>query len=207
LGSGSASRSVYGGFVLWGNREQQPGSSDEYAVPVNVPESNEFWSLEDAILITSRKKKKISSTAGHGTMVDHPFAQVRYAQARNNLTAISSAISKGNEPKFIQILEEEALTLHAMMLSAEPGYTLLNDQSWGIIQKIRDFRKNTGTFATFTLDAGPNVHFIFKKQDMKIVRGFIENDLVPFCDDGYWIHDGIGKGPERLNKKQEIGAW
>jgi diphosphomevalonate decarboxylase len=207
LGSGSAARSVYGGFVLWGVHEEQAGSSDEYGVPVEIDEANLFWSLEDAILITSREKKKVSSSAGHGTMVEHPYAQARYAQARRNLTAINKAISKQDELNFVRILEEEALSLHAMMLSADPGYTLLNDQTWAIIRKIREFRKKTGTFATFTLDAGPNVHFIFKKQDSKSILAFIENELVSLCDEGYWIHDGIGKGPERLSKKQEVGAW
>lgn len=207
LGSGSASRSVYGGFVLWGAHDQQPGSSDEFAVPVEIAGSNTFVSLHDAILITSKEKKKISSTAGHGTMENHPFAKARYTQARNNLAAMSKAILKEDELNFTRILEEEALSLHAMMLSADPGYSLLNDRSWTIIGKIRDFRKNTGTFATFTLDAGPNVHFIFKKQDEKKIRGFIENDLAPLCEEGYWIHDGIGKGPERSDKKQEVGAW
>lgn len=199
LGSGSATRSVYGDFVAWGETGIVPGSSDEVGVPYEIPAGNSFLELNDAILVTSMGKKKVSSSHGHGMMVDHPYARSRYRQAVDNLAVLDAAIRSENDEKFIGIIENEALSLHALMLSSNPGYTLLNENTWQIIHRIREFREKTGNFMGFSLDAGPNVHLIYKEQDKDATKEFIENELATYCENGYWIDDKIGSGPVKLN--------
>lgn len=199
IGSGSAARSVYGGWVEWGSSKFVENSSDEVGIPLKSDLADDYNSLCDAILITSSGEKKKSSRRGHGLMTAHPFAETRYKQARENLGHLLSAMQQDDDNNFIRIAEQEALTLHAMMMTSEPGFTLMNANSWKIIDAIRNFREKQGVFATFTLDAGPNVHLIYKNKDKDKILNLIENDLIRNCENDYWIDDRMGNGPEELN--------
>jgi diphosphomevalonate decarboxylase len=198
LGSGSATRSVYGGFVCWGNNKVLGDATDEAGIAWPVGKGNRFSGLKDAILITSMGRKKVSSSAGHGMMNDHPWAEARYRQANVNFEALADAINHEDEEKFIRIIENEALSLHALMLSSDPGYRLMNMNTWEIVDRVRDFREKRGIFITFTLDAGPNVHVIYNRQNNNEVQAFIREELLNYCERNYWIDDRIGPGPEKL---------
>lgn len=199
LGSGSACRSVYGNYSLWGYDPDLNQSTDEAAIPVLTDKNNDLSQLGDAILIVSSKPKKVSSSAGHGLMSHHPFAEARFEQARQKLKELFLAISENNEKEFIRIVENEALTLHSLMMSSENGFTLLRPNTWNIIGKVREYRDRSGIFIAFTLDAGPNVHLIYKLSDRENVLTFINNELIIFCEKGYWIDDRMGSGPVELN--------
>ena len=199
LGSGSAARSVYGGFVTWGENNLIENSSDEVAVKLTINQENKLANLKDAILITSKTKKKISSSHGHQLMNEHPFRMARLEQVNQNFTILLNAINAENEADFVRIVEHEALSLHALMLSSVPGFTLMNENSWNIINKVRKFRESSGIMITFTLDAGPNVHVIYKQKDAKVVESFLNAELLPYCENGYWISDETGDGPKKLN--------
>lgn len=198
LGSGSAARSVFGEYVTWGTSNFIDGSTNEAGVSYTIADNNSLLTLKDAILITSKEKKQVSSSSGHRMMQNHPWADARYQQAQANFGALNNAIITENDEKFISIIENEALSLHALMLSSDPGYSLLIQNTWNIIERIRKLRETTGTFVTFTLDAGPNVHLIYKKEDNDQMKDFIQNELVQYCENEYWIDDEIGTGPERI---------
>lgn len=198
LGSGSASRSVYGRFVLWGEYTLNGDSTNEAGIPYILEANGPFDELQDTILITSKEKKKVSSSAGHRLMENHPYAEARYYQANENLKNIDLAIKLKNEIKFASIIENEALSLHALMMSSNPGYNLLNENTWNIINSIKEFREKSGLFMTFTLDAGPNVHFIYKRSDQTEIKIFIKNSLEKYCENSFWINDEIGNGPKRI---------
>lgn len=194
LGSGSASRSLFGGFSLWGSAEGWLDSSDEYAVRVAHFHPT-FESLMDTILIVESGAKKVSSSVGHGMMEKNPFAPARFSQARENLRLLRRALEEGDWPLFIEVMEEEALSLHAMMLSSRPGYMLMEPGTVSIIQKVRMFRKETGSLVGFTLDAGANVHLIYSGEAEKEISAFIASELLPHCENNKAIHDRMGKGP------------
>ena len=197
LGSGSASRSVYPGFSAWGTSGEWPGSNDEYAVPFSGY-NKIFEGLGDSILIVDKGKKQVSSSAGHGLMEDHPFATARYRQASSNFAALLQILKEGDWNGFIALLEEEALALHAMMMSGRPGYMLMQPGTLSIIQKIRSFRADTGTRTGFTLDAGANVHLLYAAEEEHSVREFIATDLIIHCEDQQVIHDRMGGGPREV---------
>jgi diphosphomevalonate decarboxylase len=199
LGSGSACRSVYENYSVWGYDSDLDHSTDEASIPVLTDINNDLGQLGDAVLIVSSKPKKVSSSAGHGLMNHHPFAEARFEQARNNLKELFLAIKQNNEKEFIRIVENEALTLHSLMMSSENGFTLLRPNTWNIIGKVRDYRDQSGIFIAFTLDAGPNVHLIYKLSDRESVLTFINNELINYCEKGYWIDDRMGAGPVELN--------
>lgn len=195
LGSGSACRSVYPGFALWGKIKDFPGSSEEFAVPIMDIHEN-FKQMQDAILIIENKPKKVSSTVGHSLMKNHPFAQNRFAQANDRVSRMLKILATGDLEEFNAITESEALTLHAMMLTSKDYYILMKPVTLLAIEKIMNFRKETHIPVCFTLDAGPNVHVLYPEAHKNIVNGFLNNNLKNSVKG--IIFDTIGKGPQKL---------
>jgi diphosphomevalonate decarboxylase len=195
LGSGSACRSVYPSFAVWGASEAWPGSSDLYAVPAAGNEV--FRDMQDSILVVDAGTKQVSSSAGHGMMEGHPFAETRFRQAIGNMSRLKQIMEQGNWSGMIELMEEEALSLHAMMMTGSPGYLLMKPGTLSILQKIREFRRETGAAVGFTLDAGANVHLLYPGQEEGVVQPFIKDELAIYCEDGRVIHDGIGEGPKK----------
>jgi diphosphomevalonate decarboxylase len=198
LGSGSACRSVYGGFSLWGRTEDLMSSTNEAAISLNFIIHPVFSDYCDSILIVDSAKKEVSSSAGHRLMEHHPYASARVNQAFDNLKKILVSLQYGKEQAFLALVEEEALTLHAMMLTSQPGYILLKPNSLEVIDRIRQFRSATGMPVSFTLDAGANVHLIYPGRLISEVKPFIEGQLAGFCQKGKVIHDRIGTGPVKF---------
>ncbi len=198
LGSGSACRSVYGGLVIWGETDSVPGTSDYYGFSVNEGIHEIFTNYQDTILLVDGGEKKISSRVGHELMSGNPFAAKRFNQARTNLTDLLDALHAGDTETFIRITESEALTLHAMMMTSQPYFLLMKPNTLQIIEQIFAFREKTGLPVSFTLDAGPNVHFLYPKAIKGEVNRFINTDLLPFLSPKEYIDDEVGKGPEKI---------
>ena len=199
LGSGSASRSVYPRYVLWGRTGRFENSSDSHAIPVEGMDDS-FLDVRDAILVVDPRPKRISSSQGHELMEGHPFAEARYGQARENLGRIHGAMLEGDWRGFISIVEEEALSLHAMMMAGRPGYLLMQPATLSVIRRIREYREETGARLAFTLDAGANVHVLYPGAEAGRVEPFIRSELAGYCEGGGVIFDQIGKGPEKLGR-------
>lgn len=197
LGSGSASRSVYPRFALWGASVDWEASSDEYAIPVSGYHET-FSRLRDTILVVESGEKKISSSLGHSLMDTNPYAATRFNQARQNLALLKNMLAAGDWSGFIEVMEEEALSLHAMMMTGRPGYLLMQPGTLSILQKVRAFRRDTGCRVGFTLDAGANVHLLYAGEEAAEVHPFINAELVPFCENGRIIEDRMGEGPAPL---------
>lgn len=198
LGSGSASRSVYGGIVSWGKVEPIENSSDEYASPFPLPEKCRLNQVRDIILIVSSGEKTVSSSSGHALMNAHPFREGRKVQAKSNMTKMITAIRENNYTGIAEISENEALTLHALLMTSSSGGLLLKPNTLHIIEAIKQFRESTGLELFFTIDAGPNVHLIYYEDQREAVLPFVKQTLSQFCENGQWIDDKIGEGPALL---------
>jgi diphosphomevalonate decarboxylase len=101
--------------------------------------------------------------------------------------------------EFIKVVESEALTLHAMMMTSMPYFILMKPNTLQIINAIWKFRTETKTPVCFTLDAGANVHVLYPENDSATVLQFIKDELVGFCQNGQYICDEIGNGSKKLN--------
>jgi diphosphomevalonate decarboxylase len=201
LGSGSACRSIKGNIVVWGNHKEIEGSSDLFGVAFpNVVHDN-FKEYQDTILLVDKGEKQVSSTVGHDLMHHHPFAERRFLQAHENLSSLISIFRTGNLDEFIKIVESEALTLHAMMLTSMPYFILMKPNTLEIINAIWTFRNETKIPVCFTLDAGANVHVLYPKNTKSDVLEFIKDKLVGFCQNGHYICDEIGEGSQNLIDK------
>ena len=198
LGSGSACRSVYGSAAEWGKLASLDGSSDEYAVPVGESMHRVFQDYHDDILLISKAEKSVSSRAGHGLMDGNPYATARYAQARQRTDEMLSVLRSGDLDRFGEILESEALTLHALMMASHPPYILLRPNTLHCIERIQRWRQDTGHPLYFTLDAGPNLHLLYPNSIAEEAKRFIREQLLYFCEDKMYLADRVGKGPEML---------
>ena len=194
LGSGSACRSIKGEVVVWGKHDEIKNSSDLFGVPFSGEIHQNFENYQDTILLVDKGEKQVSSTVGHDLMHNHPFAKERFAQAHSNLSKMKSILESGNLDEFIQIVESEALTLHAMMMTSMPYFILMKPNTLEIINRIWSFRTETKIPVCFTLDAGANVHVLYPENDKVKVLQFIKNELVDFCQNGNYICDSIGAG-------------
>lgn len=195
LGSGSASRSIFPGMSVWGQTGEVEGSSDFYAVPFENQVHANFKGMRDDILIVSSGEKSVSSSAGHSLMDGNPFAEPRYQQANRNMMTLVSAVQKGDWETFGRIAEQEALTLHSLMMSSPQGYILMKPNSIKIMEMVRAYRKETGNQVYFSLDAGPNIHLLYPENIIHDVRSFVEDQLAPLCEERYYIEDYMGEGP------------
>jgi diphosphomevalonate decarboxylase len=198
LGSGSACRSVFPRLAAWGVHEKITGSSDMYAVGLESELHEEFHDFHDDILIINEKEKSVSSTAGHQLMENNPYATARYQQANDRMTIMLQALKQGDLESFVLIAEEEALTLHALMMCSAPSYMLMEAGTLSVIRHIREFRKETGIPVCFTLDAGPNVHVLYPHKHAEAVSALIQGQLLSYCKNGKIITDRVGDGPARL---------
>lgn len=193
LASGSACRSVYGGFTTWGECELA-GSSDLFATGFDVHQ--DFTHLQDTVLVVNDSEKEVSSRAGHDRMKEHGFAEARFVEAKKNFTLAVSALRTGDVELLGSILENEALQLHAMMMCSPESFLLMKPNTIAAIELIRDFRRETKLPLYFTLDAGPNLHLIYPDSYKNKISTFITNELSPLCQT--IIDDQCGEGPVRL---------
>ena len=198
LGSGSACRSVKGSVVVWGNHAEINGSSDLFGVEFPSKIHDNFKNYQDTILLVDKGEKQVSSTVGHDLMHNHPFAEQRFAQAHENLSAIKKVLENGDLTEFIKIVESEALTLHSMMMTSIPYFILMKPNTLEIINKIWKFRNETNIPICFTLDAGANVHVLYPENVRVQAMQFITTELVGYCQNGQYICDVIGTGSIKL---------
>ncbi|MBL85892.1 MAG: diphosphomevalonate decarboxylase [Winogradskyella sp.] len=197
LGSGSACRSIEGELVVWGQNESTE-SSDLYGIKFEGEVHSNFNNYQDTILLVDKGEKQVSSTVGHKLMFGHPFAQQRFAQAHDNLAKLKAVLASGDLQGFVKIVESEALTLHAMMMTSMPYFILMKPNTLEIINKIWKYREENNSNVCFTLDAGANVHVLYPENEKESVLKFINNELADYCQNGHFITDFVGNGAQLI---------
>jgi len=170
-GSGSASRSIYGGFVEWLAGTDNDSS---YAVPIDETPDIDISLLS---VVIDQHSKKISSTVGMESSVkSSPFYENWVTLVASEIKEIKQAIATKDLQKIGEISEHNAMSMHALTLSADPSFTYFAPETIQIIQLIQELRQQ-GIFAYATIDAGPNVKIICTKESIKKVQTYIEQQL------------------------------
>jgi len=198
LGSGSASRSIQGDLIVWGKHDHIDGTSNLFGTKYPYTVHPNFENYQDTILLVDKGEKQVSSTLGHNLMHNHPFAKQRFMQAGANMTKLIEVLKTGDLKAFIEIVESEALTLHAMMMTSMPYFILMKPNTLKIINAIWEFRKETNLHISFTLDAGANVHVLYPEKEAVPCLAFIKNNLAQYCKNDEFIIDKLGKGAKKL---------
>lgn len=197
--SGSACRSIFGGFVRW-NRGTSPGGEDSYAEQIAPPS---HWKLIDVIGIVSASSKKVSSSAGH---LITPKTSVLYKSrlelAERNAEGVARAIKNRDFETLAEITMADSNNMHATMLDSWPPIKYMNDKSWKVVEATHEMNSRYGrNIAAYTFDAGPNAHVITTPKYLKEVEGEIRDAL----GDGVRIFAShIGDGPRLTDKKDRL---
>jgi diphosphomevalonate decarboxylase len=165
-GSGSACRSVPGGFVEW-----QAGSDDEDSYAFTIAPL-EHWDLVDCVAIVSREHKQTGSKEGHPTALTSPLQVGRLADAPRRLDICRGAICDRRFADFAEIVELDSNLMHAVMMTSSPGLFYWKPVTLALMQAVQEWRKE-GLPVCYTIDAGPNVHVLC----LSVVAGEIESRI------------------------------
>jgi diphosphomevalonate decarboxylase len=198
LGSGSAARSIEGPLVVWGQHPDIDGSNDMFGIKFPGEVHKVFTTFHDTILLVDKGVKQVSSTVGHNLMLGHPFAKARFKQAQEAMSRLIPILKNGDLDAFVEVVEKEALSLHAMMMTSDPYFILMKPNTLEIIERIWAFRKSSGSHICFTLDAGANVHVLFPEKDKALVNSFVLSELIGFCENNQYIYDKAGMGARAM---------
>jgi diphosphomevalonate decarboxylase len=161
-GSGSASRSIPGGFVEW-----QAGTRDEDSFAFSIA-SPGHWNLADCIAIVSTSHKKTGSTEGHYIASTSPLQAARIADTPRRLDLCRNAILNCDFDAFASIVELDSDMLHAVMMTSTPALHYWKPASLGVMDAVRQWREE-GIQVCYTVDAGANVHVICPETEAPII--------------------------------------
>jgi diphosphomevalonate decarboxylase len=162
-GSGSASRSIPGGFVEW-----QTGTTDEDSFAFSIAEPG-HWDLVDCIAVVSAAHKKTGSTEGHGIAWTSPLQAARVADAPRRLEICRKAILERDFNTFASIVELDSDMMHAVMMTSTPALHYWKPASLDVMDGVRQWRTD-GLQVCYTVDAGPNIHVICPGTEAKTVE-------------------------------------
>ncbi|HFI0746128.1 MULTISPECIES: diphosphomevalonate decarboxylase [Streptococcus] len=159
-GSGSSTRSLFGGFVEW---DMGTGSADSMAHPIDDAD----WDIGMIVLAVNTGQKKIASREGMDhTVATSPFYQAWMDTAKEDLQAIKQAIADRDFEQVGQITEHNGMKMHATTLSANPPFTYWSADSLLAQEAVRQVREESGLSAYMTMDAGPNVKVLCRASQM-----------------------------------------
>lgn len=167
-GSGSAARSVPGGFVEW-----QPGrgDADSYAFSIAPPE---HWPLVDCVAIVEAAHKAVGSSQGHRLAATSPLQAARVVDAPRRLRVARQAIWRCDFEALAEIAEQDSMMMHAVMMTSRPPLIYWQGVSVDLMRAVASWRRE-GVAAFYTLDAGPNVHVICLPEYAENVQRRLQN--------------------------------
>ena len=177
--------------MVWGQHKDIDGSSSFYGIDYPYEVHANFTNFKDSILLIDEGEKQVSSSVGHNLMHNHPYAEQRFLQADDNITKLRSILTTGKYDDFFALVESEALSLHAMMMTSMPYFILMKPNTLNVINAVWEFRRKNDIPVGFTLDAGANVHLLYPEHADAEVKRFIENELLQHCQGEKVIHDQI----------------
>ena len=155
-GSGSACRSIPGGFVEW-----QPGATEEESFAFSIAPAS-HWDLVDCIAVLASGHKSVGSTEGHAAAPTSPLQPARVADTPRRIAIARRAILDRDFSTFAEIVEADSNIMHAVMMTSQPALFYWEPASLQLIKTIPGWRKD-GLQCCYTLDAGPNVHVLCPK--------------------------------------------
>ena len=161
-GSGSASRSVPGGFVEW-----QVGTTDEDSFAFSIAPAD-HWNIVDCVAIVSASHKKTGSTEGHAIAPTSPLQNARVADTPRRLELCRNAILNKDFESFASIVELDSDIMHSVMMTSTPVLHYWKPASLAVMNAVRQWRSE-GLQACYTVDAGANVHVICLEADAQTV--------------------------------------
>lgn len=185
IGSGSAGRSLFGGYVQW---QAGTHADKQKIIPLY---GSEHWALHDTVALFSHTEKSKSSTAAHGDAWTSLLFGTRIAGAPERMNAMLKALHHRNLEALGPLLETEALEMHAVMMTTQPSQYYLTQESTEFLAAFRRARQEGKFEAYFTIDAGPNIHIIHESSASQGLNTWL-NEHYPNLS---LLSDKVGEGP------------
>lgn len=185
LGSGSACRSLFGGFVQW-ETGPDPDSQRYEAIF-----SDEHWALRDTVVLFSLEQKAVGSTEAHKLAWSSPLFIPRLSALPERLDLIKQALATRHMQTLGAWLEVEALEMHAVIMTSNQPIHYLNQEALQFLADLRTARQQGEIEAYFTIDAGPNIHVIHEAGEHERLKLWLQKR---FSVDRL-LHDSVGAGP------------
>jgi len=185
LGSGSASRSVFGGFVamIAGEGNKTDAAYAEQIAP------EDHWKLWDIIIVPAAVEKETGSTEGHALAHTSPFFEQRMSDIPARQKMCIEAIREKDFEKLTYVAEKDCLDMHTVMLSSTPPLHYLSKETHRIIREVENVRRREHLSVLYTMDAGPTVHLICDETSRSAIRAYADAQR-----DCAIFEAGIGKG-------------
>jgi diphosphomevalonate decarboxylase len=198
-GSGSACRSMFGGYVAWNMGCEEDGSD---SLAEQVADLSHWPEMRAAILVVSAAKKGVSSTAGMQSTV--AMSELFKHRAENvvpeRMERMKNAILKKDFTTFVDLTMKDSNQFHAVCLDTSPPIFYLNDTSRGIIRLVEELNRVAGKdVAAYTFDAGPNAVIYYLKENENWVMAMLKT-----CFEGVHGLDSIA--PSEQNYRSILGA-
>ncbi len=189
-GSGSAARSVIGGYVEWPADDEATASAGDIQCYARQIAGADHWDLRNVIAVVERGAKSTSSLDGHRRARTSPYWPTRQRQLPDRLTAVREAIEARDLERLGTVVEAEAIDLHCVAMTSEPPIFYWRPATLAVLAAVRAMRRD-GVAAYGTMDAGANVHVICSPQSESEVAARLGRLDVELS----LIHDGVGAGP------------
>lgn len=193
-GSGSACRSIFGGFAQW-----EKGDSDETSFAFPIP--SDGWEQELAMLfvVINQEEKKISSRSGMKRTVDTSSFYPGWLQTvEQDIQTMTRAIATKNFQLLGETMEANGLRMHGTTLAAVPPFTYWTAQSMAVMEHVQKLRQQ-GILCYFTMDAGPNVKILVQRQQLQAVQAYLQQ----FFSVEQLICASVGPGIQTWHEKEE----
>lgn len=161
-GSGSACRSIADGFVEWLKGDTNETS---YAVSLHPPN---YWDIADVVAIVSSTAKEVSSSQGQKLVSSSPFFRTRIALIDKKIKKLKKILTEKKFDEFGELIESEALELHAIMLTSNPSLIYWTSGTLKIMKLVKKWRLE-GLPVYFTINTGQDIHLFCRKKDAEKV--------------------------------------
>lgn len=170
-GSGSACRSLFGGYVAWRAGTQADGLDSK---AVEVAPASHWPGMRALILVVSAAKKGVSSTSGmQQTVATSSLFKQRVAETvPANMDAMEAAIGARDFAKFAEVTMRDSNSFHATCADTYPPIFYMNDVSRAAVRAVEAVNAGVGrTVAAYTFDAGPNAVIYYLEEETEAVLG------------------------------------
>ncbi len=162
-GSGSACRSIPDGFVEWLDGET---SETSFALSLFAPD---HWAIADIVAVVSEGQKDVSTTEGQKLVASSPFFQTRLVGIKTKLELAKQLIKDKKFSQFGELIEAEALELHAIMLTSRPSLIYWTPGTLKLMKLVKDWRLQ-GLAVYFTINTGQDVHLLCEGKNIKALE-------------------------------------
>ncbi|MBI4137074.1 diphosphomevalonate decarboxylase [Candidatus Roizmanbacteria bacterium] len=166
-GSGSACRSIPDGFVEWVDGDT---SESSYAYSLYPPD---YWHIIDIVVVVSTGKKDVSTSEGQKLVNTSPFYGIRKSHMDNKITQCKHILRKKDFTQLGELVESEALEMHAIMLTSSPSLIYWTPGTLEIMKLVKKWRTE-GLECYFTINTGQDIHVLVQEKDVIILNEKLE---------------------------------